>query len=176
MRVVLQRVKHACVTVAGAQVGKIDTGIFCLLGICESDVANPLTHISWLVKKVTTARLFPNAEGKQWGGSIKALNLPILLVSQFTLHGNLRKPKPDFHHSAKTEDARRIWELAVSAFKEELGEENVQTGAFGEDMDVALVNWGPVTLTLDSANRNEVYAEESSALAVGGGAPASLAE
>ena len=160
MRVILQRVKSASVSVGGAVVGSIDKGVVCLLGICEKDVAESASHIIWLTKKILTARLFANEEGKQWSASLKSLDLPILLISQFTLHGNLRKVKPDFHRSAKTEDARRIWGEVLEYFKREHGEGRVQTGEFGADMDVSLVNWGPVTLSLDSGNRGEVYYEE----------------
>ena len=186
MRVVLQRVKSASVCVGGAVVGSIDKGVVCLLGICEKDVSDPASHIAWLAKKVLTARLFPNEEGKQWSASLKSLELPILLISQFTLHGNLRKVKPDFHRSAKTEDARRIWGEILEHFRREHGEGRVQMGEFGADMDVSLVNWGPVTLTLDSGNRGEVYYEElpggdsaapaASSAATGGGATAAAAD
>lgn len=160
MRVVLQRVKSASVSVGGTVIGSIDKGVVCLLGICEKDVSDPASQFTWLSKKILTARLFPNEEGKQWSASLKSLELPILLISQFTLHGNLRKVKPDFHRSAKTEDARRIWEEILGHFRREHGEGRVQTGEFGADMDVSLCNWGPVTLTLDSGNRGESYFEE----------------
>ena len=160
MRIVLQRVKSASVLVDGAVVGAIDTGLVLLLGFsvfdCAGGSGEALQH---LARKVLAARVFPK-DGKQWAGSAASLGLPILLVSQFTLHGNLRKPKPDFHKSAGTEAARQLWEEAVATFKAQHGEERVQTGIFAADMEVRLANWGPVTLTYDTANRKESYWEE----------------
>ena len=160
MRIVLQRVKSASVLVDGAAVGAIDTGLLLLLGFSVFDTpGNSGEALQHLARKVLAARVFPK-DGKQWAGSAASLGLPLLLVSQFTLHGNLRKPKPDFHKSAGTEAARQMWEEAVAIFKAQHGAERVQTGVFAADMEVRLANWGPVTLTLDSANRKEAYWEE----------------
>jgi D-tyrosyl-tRNA(Tyr) deacylase len=176
MRVVLQRVKSASVTVAGAEVAAIDTGLLVLLGFSQWDVPGELAaeHTEWLARKVLGARLFPSPEGRQWAASAASARLPLLLVSQFTLHGSLRKPKPDFHRAAGTEGARALWHAAVACFERCHSGGRVATGVFGADMEVRLCNWGPVTLTLDSANRKEACWEEGGG--GGGGAAAAALE
>jgi len=164
MRLVLQRVLNASVIVDGAVVGSIEKGILIFLGFSFYDTPStfPL-DVACVVKKVLNARLFPSKEGKQWAASAASEKLPLLLVSQFTLHGNLRKPKPDFHKSAKTDEARGMYNAAVSAFQDAHGKDLIATGIFAADMEVKLSNWGPVTLTFDTANRKELYWEEEEA-------------
>jgi len=175
MRVVLQRVRSASVSIGGAEVAAIDTGLLVLLGFSQWDApgAQAAADTEWLCRKVLAARLFPSPEGRQWAGSAGSERLPLLLVSQFTLHGNLRKPKPDFHKSAGTGGARALWEAAVAAFQRQHSGGRVAVGVFGADMEVRLCNWGPVTLTLDSANKREVYWEEGQAAGGGGGGSSS---
>ena len=156
MRIVLQRVARASVTVDGTVVGQIDRGLLCLLGFCveDSDPQRNAEALSWLVNKVLNARLWP-ADGKQWAGSCKSLGYPVLLVSQFTLHGSLTKPKPSFHRSLGTAAATALWADAVRAFTAAHGAERIQTGVFGAMMQVDLCNDGPVTLCVDTANRDD---------------------
>jgi D-tyrosyl-tRNA(Tyr) deacylase len=156
MRIVLQRVARASVTVDGSIVGQIDRGLLCLLGFCveDSDPQRNAEALSWLVNKVLNARLWP-ADGKQWAGSCKSLGYPVLLVSQFTLHGSLTKPKPSFHRSLGTAAATALWADAVRAFTAAHGAERIQTGVFGAMMQVDLCNDGPVTLCVDTANRDD---------------------
>ena len=151
MRIVLQRVARASVTVDGTVVGQIESrGLLCLLGFCveDSDPQRNAEALSWLVNKVLNARLWP-ADGKQWAGSCKSLGYPVLLVSQFTLHGSLTKPKPSFHRSLGTAAATALWADAVRAFTAAHGAERIQTGVFGAMMQVDLCNDGPVTLCVD---------------------------
>ena len=174
MRIVLQRVKSASVSIDGAAVASIDRGLLLLLGFSAFDApAAAPEALGWLARKVLAARVFPAADGsRQWAASAKSLGLPVLLVSQFTLHGNLRKPKPDFHRAAGTEGARALWEAAVGVFTRLHAGGRVAVGVFGADMDVRLCNWGPVTLTLDSANKKEAYWEEGGGGGGGAGAQA----
>ncbi len=92
---------------------------------------------------------------KYWAGSVKSLDLELLLVSQFTLHARCTKPKPDFSRAMGTSDARAMFDLFVERCRAEHKPERVQTGVFGAMMSVALVNEGPVTLWLDSHNRQD---------------------
>lgn len=161
MRLIIQRVRSASVVVDGATVAEIGPGLLCLLGFHRQDTVEGSTaDIQWLAKKVLACRLFPGADGKPWGSSAASEKHHILLVSQFTLHGNLRKPKPDYSHSAKTDAARALWDAAVSEFRGLHGEDRVHTGVFGAEMLVNLSNWGPVTFSLDTANKKEAYAED----------------
>jgi D-tyrosyl-tRNA(Tyr) deacylase len=151
MRAVLQRVACAEVTVSGRSVGKIGRGLMALIGIGRDDTP---ADAAWLVNKLLAARLF-EAGGKQWAGSVRSLGLEVLLVSQFTLHGNVsRKPKPDFHRAMGGEDARAAFDAFVAAMRAAHGAERVATGEFGAMMEVSLVNSGPVTLLIDSKNRD----------------------
>ena len=169
MRLILQRVTRASVVVDGATVASIDRGLLCLLGFSDKDAGSGAEEaLAWLTSKVLAARLWP-VEGKPWVGSCRSLGLPILLVSQFTLHGTLRKPKPDFHRSLGTEAARALWGDAVRAFGRAHGEERVQTGVFGAMMEVSLVNDGPVTMALDTFNRGEALYDDAGASGVAGG-------
>ena len=162
MRLILQRVAKASVIVDGATVASIDRGLLCLLGFSSADTgAAAQEHLAWLASKVLAARLWPSLDGKPWAASCKSLGLPILLVSQFTLHGSLKKPKPDFHRSLTTEAARALWGDAIRVFEAAHGKGRVQVGVFGAMMEVALVNDGPVTLTLDSFNRGDALYEDA---------------
>lgn len=152
MRALLQRVSNANVVVDGAVVGQIGNGIMALIGIAREDTDD---DIRWLVNKVLSCRIFEH-EGKHWHASAKALDYEILLVSQFTLHASTKKPKPDFHRSASTEHARALFEAVVSAFKKEHKPERIHTGVFGAMMSVSLCNEGPVTLWIDSKNRDDL--------------------
>jgi D-tyrosyl-tRNA(Tyr) deacylase len=170
MRVVLQRVTRACVTVDGAVVGSIDRGVLCLLGFCteDTDPSKNEENLAWLCNKVLSARLWA-VDGKQWAGSCKSLGLPVLLVSQFTLHGSLTKPKPSFHRSLGTAAATALWGDAVRVFSAAHGAARIQTGTFGAMMQVELINDGPVTLALDTANREDAMWEKAAGGGGGGG-------
>jgi D-tyrosyl-tRNA(Tyr) deacylase len=144
MKVVLQRVSRASVSVQGETVGAIGVGFLVLVGFTAGDGA---PQIEWMADKIVGLRVFPDAEGKmnrdlaQTGGSI-------LVVSQFTLYGDARKGRrPSFVDAAPPDEATALYEQFVS----ELGERKipVETGSFGALMDVELVNDGPVTLILE---------------------------
>ncbi|HSE50102.1 MAG TPA: D-aminoacyl-tRNA deacylase [Terriglobales bacterium] len=145
MRAVIQRVSRARVTVAGEVAGEIGRGLLVLLGVAKSDNE---AAADYLAEKTAGLRVFEDADGKmnldvaQAGGAA-------LVVSQFTLYGDVRRGKrPSFDEAARPEDARRLYEHFVGKLR--AAGLRVETGRFQEMMDVELVNDGPVTILLDS--------------------------
>ncbi|HBJ86613.1 MAG: D-aminoacyl-tRNA deacylase [Prosthecobacter sp.] len=146
MRLVLQRVSSASVTVDGAITGQIGAGLLILAGIEHDDTADDL---AWLVSKVTQMRIFADAEGKM-NLSVKDSGGELLVVSQFTLHASTKKGnRPSFIRAARPETAIPLYEQFLALLEAELGKP-VACGIFGADMQVALVNDGPVTICIDS--------------------------
>jgi D-aminoacyl-tRNA deacylase len=148
MRVVLQRVKEARVDVAGATVGAISTGLLILIGVTATDTQE---DADYLADKVINLRIFPDEEHRM-NRSILEVGGSLLVVSQFTLYGDCRKGRrPSFDRAAPPEQARRLYEY----FIERLTSRNiiVQTGVFQAEMQIHLVNDGPVTFILDSPDR-----------------------
>ncbi|MFS8650364.1 MAG: D-aminoacyl-tRNA deacylase [Caldibacillus sp.] len=148
MRVVIQRVKHARVTVDHEVVGEIQQGFVLLVGITHDDTEEDAEYCA---TKIPNLRVFEDEEGKM-NLSLRDVGGEILSISQFTLYGDMRKGRrPNFMAAAKPEQANRLYEY----FNSLLREQNivVETGIFGAMMDVELVNAGPVTLILDSKNR-----------------------
>ena len=149
MRVVLQRVTEASVTVNGEITGSIGTGLLILAGIEDADDQE---DIDWLCSKIVNLRIFSDEAGKM-NLSIKEQGGDILLVSQFTLHAGIRKGnRPSFIKAARPEMAIPLYESLIGQLSRELGK-SIQTGVFGADMKVRLLNDGPVTLIIDSKNR-----------------------
>lgn len=147
MRIVIQRVKEASVSIGGTVKSRIGTGMMILIGIEDADSE---ADIEYLAQKTVKLRIFPDAEG--------VMNLPvtdvpdsgILVVSQFTLMASTRKGnRPSYIRASRPEVAIPLYELFVKRLGELFGKE-VQTGEFGADMQVALVNDGPVTILIDS--------------------------
>lgn len=148
MRAVLQRVKRASVEVQGETVGAIGQGLLVLLGVGHGDGPS---EVAWMAEKLAEVRLFEDDAGKM-NLSARGLQLPLLVVSQFTLYGDAHKGRrPSFTAAAPPELAEPLY-LQVVARIRELGL-TVETGRFRAEMDVSLVNDGPVTLLLDSAQR-----------------------
>lgn len=144
MRMLLQRVKEASVTVEGQKVGAIGKGLLIFLGIHKDDTPERTT---WLVNKLIGLRLFADSEGKMNLG-LKEVGGEALVVSQFTLYGNcLNGRRPDFIESAPPDRAKALYEKFVDEVRRELG--SVQTGQFGAYMEVALINDGPVTFLIE---------------------------
>lgn len=144
MRAVVQRVKSASVTVEQQCIGQIGGGFLVFLGIEECDEQEDLSYIC---DKIIGLRIFEDDEGKM-NRSIVDVGGSVLLVSQFTLYGDARKGRrPSFIKAARPEKAIPLYEKAIALLGEHVP---VQTGKFQADMDVALVNDGPVTLLLDS--------------------------
>ena len=150
MRAVLQRVSKASVTIENQKVAKIEKGLLILLGIVNEDTKE---DIVWLSKKIINLRIFPDEEGVM-NQSILDLNGEVIVVSQFTLHANTRKGnRPSYINAAKPDVAIPIYELFVKQMNSDLGK-TVQTGEFGANMQVELVNDGPVTIIIDTKNKN----------------------
>lgn len=144
MRIVLQRVSRARVDVGAETAGEIERGLLLLVGFSEDDGEDTLR---WMAEKVTGLRIFPDEEGKM-NRSLDEIGGALLVVSQFTLYGDARKGRrPSFIDAARPETAILLYER----FVEILGEEDrtVETGVFGAEMRVDLVNDGPVTLILE---------------------------
>jgi len=149
MKVVIQRVSTANVVIEGEKVADIENGLLVLLGIETEDNA---TEIEWLCKKIVQMRIFSDAEGKM-NNSVIDINGEIIVVSQFTLHASTKKGnRPSYIKAARPEQAIPLYEQFVSTLSIFLGKK-VQTGEFGADMKVSLLNDGPVTIVVDSKNR-----------------------
>jgi D-tyrosyl-tRNA(Tyr) deacylase len=152
MRVLVQRVSSAEVRVGGASVGAIGRGLLALVGVGAGDSA---ADAEFVARKLLGLRVFEDAAGRAWSGSVSSLGLSLLLVSQFTLHASCRKTKPSFQRALGGEAARPLFDEVVRRCRSDRGV-RVETGAFGEMMDVSLVNSGPVTLWLDSKNPHDL--------------------
>ena len=145
MRVVVQRVKHASVTINGTVNGKINNGFLVLLGVQSTDSEQ---DVDYLVKKVTNLRIFSD-ENDKMDLSLKDVNGELLIVSQFTLYANCKEGnRPSFVEAAKPDVAIPLYEYFVSECKKIIPV--VETGIFGADMKVDLLNDGPVTIIMDS--------------------------
>ena len=147
MRLVIQRVKEASVTIGGALKSSIGQGMMILVGICDEDTDE---DIEYLCQKVIKLRIFDDAEG--------VMNLPItdvegggiLVVSQFTLMASTRKGnRPSYIHASRPDFAVPMYEKFIARLQDLFGK-GIQTGTFGANMQVALVNDGPVTIIMDS--------------------------
>ena len=146
MRAVVQRVKRASVTVHGEVQGAIGVGVVVLLGVEETD---SVEDAEWLAGKVARLRIFDDSAGVM-NISLKDIGGEALVVSQFTLHANVRKGnRPSYNRAAKPDQARSLYEAFVSSLEEQLGR-TIATGVFRAVMEVSLVNDGPVTILIDS--------------------------
>lgn len=149
MRVVVQRVSHARVTVSGRVTGEIGRGLLVFQGIVGDDATS---DGEWLASKITRLRIFEDTEGKM-NLSVADVSGGILLVSQFTLHASTAKgTRPSFNAAARPEMARPLYDLFQQQLAGALGH-SVATGEFGAMMQVELLNDGPVTLVIDSKQR-----------------------
>jgi D-tyrosyl-tRNA(Tyr) deacylase len=149
MRVLLQRVSEASVAIEGAEKSRIGQGMLLLLGIERDDEEG---DVDWLVKKLLSLRVFEDDEGKM-NRSILDVGGEALLVSQFTLHARVKKgTRPSFERAARPAEAIPLYERFAKGMEEGLGRP-VATGEFGAMMEVSLVNDGPVTIWIDSKNR-----------------------
>lgn len=150
MRAVLQRVKQASVTVDGRVISEIGHGFLILLGI---EIEDTEADVEWLSGKIARLRVFAD-EKDTMNLSILDTNGEIIVVSQFTLHASTKKGnRPSFIKAARPEQAMPLYNAFVSTVEQLIGKK-VQTGAFGAMMDVALINDGPVTISIDSKHRD----------------------
>lgn len=149
MRAVIQRVSKASVTVDGKVISSIDNGLLVLLGIEDADED---TDISWLSNKINNLRIFNDDEGVM-NRSVQDINGNIIVVSQFTLHANTKKGnRPSYIKASKPDIAIPLYERFVDQIERDLGKK-VGTGIFGADMKVDLLNDGPVTIFIDTKNK-----------------------
>lgn len=149
MRFVIQRVSEASVTIDGAIYSNIQKGFLVLVGIEEADAKE---DADWLCQKLVGMRIFADAEDKM-NLSIQDINGDVLLVSQFTLFASTKKGnRPSFIKSAKPDIAIPLYEYCIQQLTQLLNKP-IKTGQFGADMKVSLINDGPVTILIDSKNR-----------------------
>ena len=149
MRVVVQRVSQSNVKVSGDVIGKIKEGLMVLVSFVDEDND---TDLGWMTKKIINLRIFNDNEGKM-NRSVQDVGGDILLISQFTLHGSTKKGnRPSFIKAAKPDFANVMYERFIKVLEQSLGKE-IQTGEFGGDMKVSLVNDGPTTIIIDSKDK-----------------------
>lgn len=149
MRAIIQRVTSASVEVEGSIVGSIDRGMMVLVGIEDADA---IEDVQWLSSKLTQLRIFNDAAGVM-NVSIKDIAGEVLLVSQFTLHASTKKGnRPSYIKAARPETAIPIYEQFKQQLEMDLGK-SVASGIFGADMKVSLINDGPVTIIIDTKNK-----------------------
>ena len=149
MRVVIQRVSNASVEIEGKIKSQINKGLLVLIGIEDADTKE---DIEWLSMKIVNLRIFDDEQGVM-NISVKDLNADILLVSQFTLHGSTKKGnRPSYIRASKPDIAIPMYEKMIAQLEKDLGKK-IYTGEFGADMKVSLLNDGPVTIVIDTKNR-----------------------
>ena len=149
MRAVIQRVLEASVTVAGKREAEIGRGLLVLVGIEDADTSE---DIAWLTAKIANLRIFGDGSGVM-NLSVQDVSGEVIVVSQFTLHASTKKGnRPSYIKAARPEIAVPLYEEFVSTLQQAC-RQTVQTGIFGADMKVALVNDGPVTIVIDTKNK-----------------------
>ncbi len=149
MKVVIQRVSEASVCVEGQVVGSIQTGLLILLGVENDDTSE---DIEWLCKKTVQLRIFNDADGKM-NLSLQDVGGRLLVISQFTLHASTKKGnRPSYIKSARPEISEPLYEQFVQTLQQ-ASQTKIEQGIFGADMQVALINNGPVTIIIDSKNK-----------------------
>ena len=149
MRVVVQRVSQSNVKVSGEVIGEIKKGLMVLVSFVDEDNE---TDLGWMTKKIINLRIFNDDEGKM-NRSVQDVGGDILLISQFTLHGSTKKGnRPSFIKAAKPDFANVMYERFIKVLEQTLGKE-IQTGEFGGDMKVSLINDGPTTIIIDSKDK-----------------------
>ena len=142
MKAVIQRVSEASVTIEGVKVADIKKGLLILIGIEDADIEE---DINWLTSKIANLRIF--------GDENEVMNLSVIVVSQFTLHALTKKGnRPSYSKASKPEIAIPLYENFIAQMEFELSKK-IQTGQFGADMKVALINDGPVTIIIDTKNK-----------------------
>ena len=149
MRVVVQRVSQSNVKVSGEVFGEIKEGLMVLVSFIDEDND---TDLEWMTKKIINLRIFNDDEGKM-NRSVQDVGGDILLISQFTLHGSTKKGnRPSFIKAAKPDFANVMYMKFIKILEKSLGK-GIQTGEFGGDMKVSLINDGPTTIIIDSKDR-----------------------
>ncbi|ETI45169.1 D-tyrosyl-tRNA(Tyr) deacylase [Phytophthora nicotianae CJ01A1] len=150
MKVVMQRVTSASVRVEGNVVGQIGKGLLCFVGIGHDDTED---DAEWCCRRLLNARLWPDEAERAWRKSLKDNDYEVLLVSQFTLHGQFAGNKPDFHLSMAPKPAKEFYDAFCDRVRREYIADKVAEGEFGAYMEVSIVNDGPVTMQINSKDR-----------------------
>ncbi len=149
MRAVIQRVSQSSVTVEGEVVASVQKGLLVLVGIEDTDSND---DIAWLSAKIVNLRIFADENGVM-NLSVKEVNGEVIVVSQFTLHASTKKGnRPSYIRASKPGTAIPVYERFIEQMESDLGK-RIQTGRFGADMKISLVNDGPVTITIDTKNK-----------------------
>lgn len=149
MKAVIQRVSQASVTINDKKVADINLGLLILVGIEDADTTE---DIDWLTAKISQLRIF-NDENEVMNKSVQDVNGDIIVVSQFTLHASTKKGnRPSYLKASKPDIAIPLYEAFVESMEKSIGKK-VQTGQFGADMKVSLLNDGPVTIIIDTKNK-----------------------
>ncbi|KAK8791856.1 hypothetical protein WA158_005233 [Blastocystis sp. Blastoise] len=156
MRLVLQRVVSASVIVEGKTISEIGKGLLCLVGINEKD---DLADGGLISSKILTTRLWEDDNGKAWSKNVMEIGGEVLLVSNFTLYGGLKKKKPDYHSSMAPDPARKLFEEFVNYVKCEYNPDKVKEGEFQAYMTVNMAGDGPITLVVDSEEYDNATGE-----------------
>lgn len=149
MKVVIQRVSRASVNINGEMFSAIKSGLLLFIGIEHSD---EVKDVDWLINKVVNLRIFPDDQ-KIMNLSLLQVNGDVLVVSQFTLHANTKKGnRPSYIRAANPDHALPLYNYFTKRLSEVIGKE-IKTGKFGADMQVELINTGPITIIIDSQNK-----------------------
>jgi D-tyrosyl-tRNA(Tyr) deacylase len=156
MKFVIQRVNSASVKVGSDVVGSIGRGLLVLIGLTHND---KYSDIEFTTNKLLNIRLFDDDKGNRWKESVKSLDLEILLVSQFTLYSILKGNKPDFHNALGPDEALKMYNIFLETLSKK-HPDKVQSGKFGEHMEVSLVNDGPVTINWEYPEFQDYKKEE----------------
>jgi len=150
MRAIVQRVSHASVKVENEFVGKIKQGLLVLIGF---ELSDNTADVQWVINKIVNMRLFDD-QNQKMNLSLKDVDGELLIVSQFTLHASTKKGnRPSFVKSAPADYAVNLYNQCIDNAKTMMHENKIKTGIFGAVMDVDLCNKGPVTITIDSKNK-----------------------
>lgn len=160
MRIVVQRVKSASVSVNEKVVSEIGPGILALVGLHEHDTEDDLHYCC---KRLLGCKLWENENGGMWRHSVKQKSFSCLCVSQFTLYGKLtKKNQPDYKHAMKSQPAEEMYARFLAMLREGYQPDKIYDGVFGAMMDVTLVNDGPVTIVIESRSTPEQNTETGS--------------
>ncbi|EGZ17147.1 hypothetical protein PHYSODRAFT_351116 [Phytophthora sojae] len=150
MKVLMQRVTSASVRVEGKVVGEIGKGLLCFVGIGHDDTED---DAEWCCRRLLNAHLWPDESDRAWKTSLKSNGYEVLVVSQFTLHGQFAGNKPDFHLAMGPGPAKEFYDAFCDRVRREHVPEKVAEGVFGAYMEVSIVNDGPVTMQINSKDR-----------------------
>jgi D-tyrosyl-tRNA(Tyr) deacylase len=163
MRAVVQRVTRSSVSVGGAVHSAIGKGLCVLLGVGNGDT---VADTEWIVKKLLSLKLWPNEGGKEWALNVEGVGGEFLVVSQFTLFAKVSKgAKPDFHNAMPGQASREVYEDVLRRLREGYKHDAVKDCVFGAMMEVEIVNDGPVTIVLDTSQKDPIMPPTPSAAA-----------